>query len=216
MFLTGSSNYTTTMTLSLLSFPLPASALCTIFGERGLPCLVTSPSVSLSPCPVSSGFHMFVLSRGVRSGGGTCCYGEGVGGGGAVEVVAVAPCPLLPGSRGLLVGIGVPGVGGFGHLLLLAHICQSVVVKGRSAGSCLPSVFKGDFHSGLSPQTQETGVAQQINKQMSLSEYRFRAQEAPHQVCGRWNNHRPAPDVRQLGAHISQSVLIVVPCGLLT
>ena len=28
---------TTTMILSLLSFPLPTSALCTIFGERSLP-----------------------------------------------------------------------------------------------------------------------------------------------------------------------------------
>ena len=45
----------------------------------------------------------------------------------------VSPCPLLPleegdpGSRGLLVGVGVLGVGGFGHLLLLAHISQSVL-----------------------------------------------------------------------------------------
>ena len=45
----------------------------------------------------------------------------------------MAPCPLLPleegdpGSRGLLVGVGVLGVGGFGHLLLLAHISQSVL-----------------------------------------------------------------------------------------
>jgi hypothetical protein len=30
-------------------------------------------------------------------------------------------------SRGLLVGVGVLGVGGFGHLLLLAHISQSVL-----------------------------------------------------------------------------------------
>ena len=45
----------------------------------------------------------------------------------------VTPCPLLPleeedlGSRGFLVGVGVLGAGGFGHLLLLAHIIQSVV-----------------------------------------------------------------------------------------
>ena len=45
----------------------------------------------------------------------------------------VAPCPLLPfeveypGSRGLLVGFRVLGVGGFGHLLLLAHISLGVV-----------------------------------------------------------------------------------------
>ena len=45
----------------------------------------------------------------------------------------MAPCPFLPleegdpGSRGLLVGVGVLGVGSFGHLLLLAHISQSVV-----------------------------------------------------------------------------------------
>ena len=49
----------------------------------------------------------------------------------AVRVVAVVPCPLLPleeegpGSRELLVGVGVLGVGGFGHVLLLAHISQS-------------------------------------------------------------------------------------------
>ena len=51
------------MILSLLSFPLPP-ALCTIFGERGLPCPVTSPCVSLSPCPVSSGLSLFVLPQG--------------------------------------------------------------------------------------------------------------------------------------------------------
>ena len=41
----------------------------------------------------------------------------------------IASCPLLPleeedpGSRGLLVGVGMLGVGGgFGHLLLLAHV----------------------------------------------------------------------------------------------
>ena len=45
----------------------------------------------------------------------------------------VAPCPLLPlekehpGSSGLLVSIGVCGVGDVGHLLLLAHISQSVL-----------------------------------------------------------------------------------------
>ena len=50
-----------------------------------------------------------------------------------VRGVVVAPCPLLalekegPGSRGLLVGVGALGVGGFGHLLLLAHISQSVL-----------------------------------------------------------------------------------------
>ena len=32
-----------------------------------------------------------------------------------------------PSSRGLLVRVGVFGVGGFGHLLLLAHISQSVL-----------------------------------------------------------------------------------------
>ena len=30
-------------------------------------------------------------------------------------------------ARGLLVGVGVLGVGGFGHLLLLAHISPSVL-----------------------------------------------------------------------------------------
>ena len=45
----------------------------------------------------------------------------------------VAPCPLLPleeedpGSRGLLVGVALLGVGGFGHLLLVAPISQSVL-----------------------------------------------------------------------------------------
>ena len=45
--------------------------------------------------------------------------------------VVVAHCPLLPleeegpGSRGLLVAVGILGVGGFGHMLLLAHISQS-------------------------------------------------------------------------------------------
>ena len=59
------------------SFPLPPSALCTIFGQHGLPCPVTSPCVSLSSCPVSSGLSMFVLSWGVKGGGVTCCSGEG-------------------------------------------------------------------------------------------------------------------------------------------
>ena len=50
-----------------------------------------------------------------------------------MRVVAVAPRPLLPleeegpGSKGLLVGVSALGVGGFGHLLLLAHISQSVI-----------------------------------------------------------------------------------------
>ena len=61
---------------------------------------------------------MFVLSWGVKGGGGVCCYGEG---GREGEGVGVVPCPLLPleeggpGSRGILVGVGVLGVGGFGH-----------------------------------------------------------------------------------------------------
>ena len=33
-----------------------------------------------------------------------------------------------------------------GHRVRPADV---VLVKGRYAGSCLPSVFKGDFHSGL-------------------------------------------------------------------
>ena len=43
------------------------------------------------------------------------------------------PYPLLPleeedpCSKGLLSGVSVLGVGGFGHLLLLAHISQSVL-----------------------------------------------------------------------------------------
>ena len=50
----------------------------------------------------------------------------------AVRVVAVVPCPLLPPSegpacKGLLVGVSVLGVGGLSHLLLLAHISQSIV-----------------------------------------------------------------------------------------
>ena len=56
--------------------------------------------------------------------------------------MVVAPCPLLPlekegpGSRGLLVGVGVLGVGGFGHLHLLAHISHSVlgVVASKGGG----------------------------------------------------------------------------------
>ena len=43
-----------------------------------------------------------------------------------VRGLVIAPCPLLleeegPGSRRLLVGVGVLSVGGFGQLLLLAH-----------------------------------------------------------------------------------------------
>ena len=37
----------------------------------------------------------------------------------------------------------------FGTLLLCQPLSFQVFVKGGYAGSCLPSVFKGDFHSGL-------------------------------------------------------------------
>ena len=66
------------MILSLLSFPSPPSALCTIFGERGLPCPAISPCSSLSPCPISSGPSLFFLPWGALGGGGACCCGEGV------------------------------------------------------------------------------------------------------------------------------------------
>ena len=66
--------------IPLLCLPLPPSALCTIFGERALPCLVTSACVSLSPCPASSGLSLFVLSWGLKGwGGGACCCGAGEG-----------------------------------------------------------------------------------------------------------------------------------------
>ena len=67
------------MILSLLSFPLPPSALCTIFSERILPCPVTSACVSLPTCQVCSWLSMFALSWGLQGGGGTCCCGEGIG-----------------------------------------------------------------------------------------------------------------------------------------
>ena len=60
--LCGSERVLVVSTEPLDDLPLPPSALCTVFGERGLPCPVTSPCVSLSPCPVSFG-----LAR----GGGT-------------------------------------------------------------------------------------------------------------------------------------------------
>ena len=43
------------MILSRFSFPSPPSALCTVFGERGLPCRVTLLGSSLSPCPKGGG-----------------------------------------------------------------------------------------------------------------------------------------------------------------
>ena len=96
--------------------------------------LVISPCPSLSPCPVSSGPSRFFLPWGAL-GGSVLLWGGGRGGGGGrgSESGFVAPCPLLPlgeeypGSRRLLVGARVLGVGGFGHLLLLAHLSQSVL-----------------------------------------------------------------------------------------
>ena len=127
---------TTTMILSFLSFPSPPFALCTVFGEPHLPCPVISRCPSLSPCPVSSWPSLFFLPWGALDGGGVCCCGEGVEeavGEGEWEWGFAAPFPLLPleeedpGSRGLLVGVGGLGVGSFAHLLLLAHIFQSVL-----------------------------------------------------------------------------------------
>ena len=55
------------MILSLFSFPSPPSALCTVFGKRGLPCPVTSLYSCLSPCPVSSPPSMLRVARRVIS-----------------------------------------------------------------------------------------------------------------------------------------------------
>ena len=66
------------MILSRLSFPSPPSALCTVFGERGLPCPVTSVCLPLSPCPVSSPPSPSFLPWGALGGGGACCCREGV------------------------------------------------------------------------------------------------------------------------------------------
>ena len=76
--LAGGPRRQTTMFLSLLSFPSPPSALCTVFGERGLPYPVISPCSSLSPCPLSSGPSLFFLPWGALGGGGACCCREGV------------------------------------------------------------------------------------------------------------------------------------------
>ena len=43
------------MILSRFSFPCSPFALCTVFGERGLPCPVTLLGSSISPCPVLGG-----------------------------------------------------------------------------------------------------------------------------------------------------------------
>ena len=67
------------MILSRFSFPCFPSALCTVFGERGLPCPVTLLGSSLSPCPVSSPPSLFFLPWGALGGGGVCCCREGVG-----------------------------------------------------------------------------------------------------------------------------------------
>ena len=99
------------MILSLLSFPLPPSAICTIFGELGLPCLVTSPCVSLSTCPVSSGLSVFALSGGpcpgkrvaVGRGRGRGGGGEGGEGGGGRRVLSPSsPCKEVLGVSHLL------------------------------------------------------------------------------------------------------------------
>ena len=58
--------------------PSPPSALCTVFGEQGLPCPITSLCLSLSPCPVSSPPSPFFLPSGALGGGGVCCCREGV------------------------------------------------------------------------------------------------------------------------------------------
>ena len=79
------------MILSLLSFPLPPSALCTIFGERGLPCPVTSPCGSFSPCPGSSGLSLFSLSWVANGRWGDMLLWGGGGGGGSL-----CPVPSFP------------------------------------------------------------------------------------------------------------------------
>ena len=88
------------MILSRFSFPSPPSALCTVFGERGLPCPVTSLCSSLSPCPVSSPPSPFFLPWGASGGRGACCCREGAeggGGGGRVpELRRRPPCGLAP------------------------------------------------------------------------------------------------------------------------
>ena len=66
------------MILSRFSFPCSPSALCTVFGERGLPCPVTLLGLSLSPSPVSSPPSPFCLPWGALGGGGACCCREGV------------------------------------------------------------------------------------------------------------------------------------------
>ena len=66
------------MILSRFSFPSPPFALCTVFGERGLPCPVTLLGSSLSPCPDSSPPSPFFLPWEALSGGGACCCREGV------------------------------------------------------------------------------------------------------------------------------------------
>ena len=73
------------MILSLLSFPLPPSALCTIFSKRGLPCPVTSPCVSFSRLPW---FTWALRVRPVLEGP---WVGEGLGRGGGRPGVDEGP-----------------------------------------------------------------------------------------------------------------------------
>ena len=84
------------MILSLLSSPLPPSALCTVFGERSLPCPVTSRCGSLSPYPVSSGLSLFSLFCGVS--GDVLLWGGGSG----VGVGLSHPDPSFPLRRKIL------------------------------------------------------------------------------------------------------------------
>ena len=119
------------MILSVLSFPLPPSALYTIIGERGLPCLLPLIVFPFPPAQFPLGSPCLSCPWGKGQQGSMLLWEGGRGGGGGRRGL-IAPCPLLPleeehpGSRGLLVGVVVLGAGGFGHLLGLAHISQSV------------------------------------------------------------------------------------------
>ena len=116
--------------LSLFSFCAPhrfqrARAALSCYSPWFVPFPVPSffPALSILSALGALGDRVRVaVGRGYRRG-----WGRGSGSG------FVSPRPLIPleegdfGSRGLLVGVDVLGVGGFGHLLLLGHISQSVL-----------------------------------------------------------------------------------------
>ena len=161
------------MILCCFSFPSPPSALCTVFGEPGLPCPVTSLCSSLSPCPVSSPPSPFFLPWGALGGGGACCCREGVEEGAG----ETHPAPSFPLRREILAqgdsgGRGGGGTGG---------------TNGEHAGGTLVLTFRryaasSRTHRGVVPDCVQTACTAPLTCKWASAHVR------PHSVLRRAGN----------------------------